>query len=320
MNPSLRFRADRRFRIVQFTDLHWQNGEAEDQRTRGLMEAVIGAERPDLVVLTGDVLEGRQCRDPAASWRQAVEPVEAAGIPWTAVFGNHDDEGSLDRGELMEVQRELPHCLSEPGPAEVSGTGNFVLPVQAAAGDGLAAALYFLDSGSYAPKGLGRYDWIRRDQVDWYVASSGELRRQYAAGGRHGALPALAFFHIPLPEFDEVWDFHPCRGHKYEAVYCPALNTGFFAAMREVGDVLGTFVGHDHVNDFEGRLHGMRLCYGRATGYHTYGRDGFARGARVIELREGEREFETWLRFDDGSIVTDPPKHLPETRRVMSES
>ena len=42
-----------------------------------------------------------------------------------------DDEGLVDRAELMAVQRECAHCLSEPGPAEVSGTGNFVLPVQA---------------------------------------------------------------------------------------------------------------------------------------------------------------------------------------------
>ncbi len=40
---------------------------------------------------------------------------------------------------------------------------------------------------------------------------------------------------------------------------------------------MGTFVGHDHVNDFVGDLYGIRLCYGRATGFNTYGRQGFTR-------------------------------------------
>src|SRR5688572_3509865 len=111
LRPTLRFRPDGRFVIAQFTDLHWNNGEPEDLRTRALMEAVLAAEQPDLAVLTGDVLEGKRCRNPAASWREAVGPLEERGVPWAAVFGNHDDEGPLDRAELMAVQRESAHCL-----------------------------------------------------------------------------------------------------------------------------------------------------------------------------------------------------------------
>ena len=38
----------------------------------------------------------------------------------------------------------------------------------------------------------------------------------------------LRFFHIPIPEYDEVWDFHTCYGMKYENVCAPQVNTGFF--------------------------------------------------------------------------------------------
>jgi hypothetical protein len=92
-----------------------------------------------------------------------------------------------------------------------------------------------------------------------------------------------------------------------------------FAAMHEMGDVMGVFVGHDHVNDFIGDLHGIRLAYGRATGYNTYGRQGMARGARVIRLVEGEQDFTTWLRLEGGEKVTQQPAHAPEGRRVLSE-
>jgi hypothetical protein len=117
--------------------------------------------------------------------------------------------------------------------------------------------------------------------------------------------------HIPLPEYDQVWRVRPCFGNKLEGVSSPSLNSGFFSALFETATVMGVFAGHDHLNDYEGDLHGIRLCYGRAGGFNCYGREGFLRGARLIRLREGARHFDTWLYLEDGSRVTDPPRHDP---------
>ena len=322
---SLRFRPDGSFTIVQLTDVHWHNGEPEDLRSRRLIERILDAERPDLVALTGDIVGGYDSRDPADAYRQVVAPIEARAIPWASVFGNHDDEGNLSRLDLLAVKQSCAWCLTERGPEDVTGVGNYVLRVRSREDDSLAAALYWLDSGSYNSHGVGDYAWIAWDQIAWYRAASRTLGAEYAASANRGPaggrprLPALVFFHIPLPEFDEVWEQYPCRGFRYEPVCGPTLNSGFFAAVIEAGDVLGAFVGHDHVNDFEGELHGIRLCYGRASGHSPYGRDGFQRGARVIRLREGERSFETWLRLDDGSIVSDPPAHEPRGHALNEE-
>jgi hypothetical protein len=78
-----------------------------------------------------------------------------------------------------------------------------------------------------------------------------------------------------------------------------------------MGGVMGTFAGHDHINDYWGELHGIKLCYGRATGYNTYGKEGFPRGVRIIRLWQGEYSFETWLRLEDGSVISQQPEHLP---------
>ncbi|MNC34498.1 hypothetical protein D3C75_829330 [compost metagenome] len=86
--------------------------------------------------------------------------------------------------------------------------------------------------------------------------------------------------------------------------------------MAELGHTLGVFVGHDHVNDYWGELHGIRLCYGRASGHNTYGREGFPRGARMIRLYEGERRLDTWLRLEDGTKVTKQLRHEPENARL----
>jgi hypothetical protein len=318
--PKLRFRPDGTFVIVQLTDIHWHNGEPEDQRSRALIERVLDAERPDLVALTGDVVGGYDSRDPADALRQAVAPLLARGVPWAMVFGNHDDEGYLSRLDLLRVQQELPLCLTQRGPETLTGVGNYVLRLASARGPALAAALYFLDSGSYTSTGPGGYAWIAPDQIAWYRRQAQSLARAYAQAPpgvpRAERLPALAFFHLPLPEYEDVWDCEPCVGLKYEPVCCPALNSGFFTALVEAGDVMGTFVGHDHVNDFTGERYGVRLCYGRAGGYSSYGCEGMPRGARVIRLSEGQRTFDTWLRLDDGTVPAAGPPHLPAGRRA----
>ncbi|MCC6454565.1 MAG: metallophosphoesterase family protein [Caldilineaceae bacterium] len=314
MPPELRVRPDDTFTIVQFTDTHFTATEPTDEQTAALMTRILEAERPDLVMLTGDVIDGGRCTDPAEAWRLALSPVVAQELPWAAVFGNHDDEGRLDRAALMAVQQGIPGCLSEPGPGHLSGVGNYVLKVLAAQGDQAVAHLYCLDSHAYSKTGVGKYGWIERDQIAWYLQTARELAE--ANGG--AKLPALAFFHIPLPEYHEVWDYHPCYGVKYEEIAAPFVNSGFFAALHEAGDVLGTFVGHDHINDFVGDLYGIRLCYGRATGYNTYGRAGMARGARVIRLTKGVCAFSTWLRLEGGEVISEQPLHAPEGTRTLS--
>jgi hypothetical protein len=308
--PGLRFRRDGRFTIVQLTDLHWSNGDGADARTRALVDEVLRAERPDLVALTGDVVSGSEAKDPCRAWHEVADLVEAHGAPWAAVFGNHDHEGRATREQMLRAQRRRRLCLTRRGPRDVTGVGNYVLRVRSSRSRKLAAALYFLDSGAYDDLGVGSYAWIARDQIAWYLKTSSRLGREFAKPSFK--LPALAFFHIPLPEWDEVWRTQVCRGRRHEPVCSPAVNSGFFAALVEAGDVMGAFCGHDHVNDYEGTLHGIRLGYGRATGFGEYGRKGFPRGARVFRLREGERQFETWVRVEGGRVVR-PPVHRPRS-------
>lgn len=267
---------------MQLTDLHLGTSLATDRRTRALIERVLASVAPDLVVLTGDILEGRRAADPLAALRFGLGPILERRLPWAPILGNHDDEGRVGRRRLFGMMRSLPGCLGAAGPAGVSGVGNYVLRVRGR--DARPAfRLYMFDSHAYAPPGLGTYAWIRADQIAWYRRSRADRR-----------IPALAFLHIPLPEWEVAWrEGWDRRGQRHEAACCPAVNSGLFAAFLERGDVIGAFCGHDHRNDYAATLHGIRLAYGRATGHGGYGRPGFPRGARVIELREGVRGFET---------------------------
>lgn len=324
MKRKLTFREDGTFKIVQFSDTELVDEfdydpetPAYDVATLRTMEAIIHAERPDLVVFCGDVIASNRARDPLKSMRTAVSIVERLGVNWAAVFGNHDSEGSVPRKAMHEEQLKYPYNVALEDPKDVSGAGNYVLSVHDERGEP-AAALYFLDSGDYPAKGspVGGYAWIGRDQIDWYTKQSREFTRRN--GGN--PLPALAFFHIPLPEYNEVWDFHVCRGYRYDGCCSsPQINSGFFAAMVEMGDVMGTFVGHDHANDFVGELHGIKLCYGRSTRYVSFidgvRKDLMPVGARVIQLKAGERKFDTWIRDCEGNAVMEQPEHWPEGRK-----
>jgi hypothetical protein len=70
-----------------------------------------------------------------------------------------------------------------------------------------------------------------------------------------------------------------------------------FAAMFEMQDIFGAFVGHDHDNDFIGQYRGIALAYGRAAGVDTYG--ALPKGGRIIDLYEGQKCFDTWIIDED---------------------
>lgn len=308
MTRTLKYNADGQFKIVQFTDLHWGDDEANNRLARVLMDQVLAEERPDLVVVTGDVIEEGSCTNPRESMRQAVEAMEESGTPWALVFGNHDAEAAITREDLMPYLEEVRYGLTQRGPKTITGVGNYVLQVEGRNGE-TDLALFFIDSGDYyADPKVGGYATIARNQIDWFARESEAL----AAANGGTPVPALAFFHIPLPEYAEVWKTQVCYGTKSEPVCCARLNSGMFAAMVEAGNVIGTFAGHDHSNDYWGELHGISLCYGRKTGYNNYMIPGMLKGARIITIEEGKRGFRSWLRLENGETVMEQPEHQPE--------
>lgn len=305
---TLRFNSQGTFKIVQFTDLHCHDGDAQDERTYRLLHSVLANERPDFVVFTGDVIESTACTHPIEAFRKVVRCVDDACTPWAVVFGNHDAEtGDFDNADLLNAVLDLPYCRAQRGPADVHGVGNYRLDVLSPDGVEVDHALFFFDSGRYAPPRIGGYDWVHIEQIEWYRQASDDLAKR--AGH---VVPALAFFHIPFPEYRDVWEMAVCYGNKLESVCSPQLNTGLFAAMVEQGDVTGVFVGHDHLNDYWGEWFGVRLCYGLKSGYHNYPSDEtFNRGARVIELKAGDGTFSSWLRFEDGRVLAEQAEHKP---------
>ena len=300
-SQDLKFGEDKKFKIVQFTDVHWKADSIASEEAGERMGEVLDAEKPDLVIFTGDVIFGKPADK---SMRRALEPTIKRGIPFAVTFGNHDDELGMSRKELYDFIKDMPGNLTSTIEG-LSGVTNFILPVKALDGSKDAALLYVFDSHSYATlKGIKGYGWIKHDQVQWYIDESKKFTE--ANGGT--PLTALSFFHIPLPEFHEAVQNEGSFliGTRKEKACAPEINSGLFAAMKEAGDVLGVFVGHDHVNDYAVSWKGIMLCYGRFTGGKTVYHDmPGGNGARIIELPEGVRQFRSWIRLKDGQVINE---------------
>lgn len=294
--PELRFNEDGTFKILQITDLHWDESDENNPKAISkLIKDMSDAENPDLIVATGDVVTSDDARK---GWEHLTSVFAEIGIPYAITMGNHDPE-FMDRNSIFDILATQPLSLAEKGPEDVTGVGNYILEVKASDGsDKTNALLYCFDSGDYSPDRAeyGYYDWFERDQIEWYEEQS----QKYTAANGGKPLPALSFFHIALPEYNYIADYERF-GEWHELICSPNLNTGMFKSMKMMGDVMGTFIGHDHSNDFIGKYWDIALAYGRRT-QDDY--DEVENGGRIIVLKEGERRFETYVRTADKKEYT----------------
>ncbi|XP_014499101.1 probable inactive purple acid phosphatase 29 [Vigna radiata var. radiata] len=332
---KLRFGENGQFKILQIADLHYANGKTthcldvlrsqyascSDLNTTAFIQRIILAEKPNLIVFTGDNIFGHDASDPAKSMDEAFAPAIASNIPWVAVLGNHDQEGSLSRKGVMKYIAGMKNTLSIVNPPDVhiiNGYGNYNLEVGGVKGTDFenksVLNLYFLDSGDYSKVPfIPGYGWIKPSQQLWFRRTSKKLRKAYMNGPvpQKEPAPGLAYFHIPLPEYAK-FDSSNFTGVKQEGISSASVNSGFFTTLVESGDVKAVFTGHDHVNDFCGKLTGINLCYAGGFGYHAYGKAGWSRRARVVVVSlektenghwEDVKSVKTWKRLDDQNLT-----------------
>lgn len=259
---------DGRFKILQVSDAHLSTGTGvcrdaidasgnpipnceADPRTLDFVETVLDDEKPDLVVLTGDQIEGPLAPDSQSAIFKIAAPLIERSIPYAAIFGNHDDEGalSLSRTAQMGLMQTLPFSLSQLGPESVDGVGNYYVEVL---GHGpsqpSAITLYMLDTHGLSPdeKHYPGYDWLKQSQIDWFRSTAQGLKKAHAKYNRIHM--NLAFIHIPLPEYAEG-GLIVAAGNSTEGVTAPGFNSHFYDALAEEG-VVAVGCGHDHVNDY----------------------------------------------------------------------
>jgi hypothetical protein len=295
---KISFNKDGLLKIVQFTDVHYIYNNPKADTTLLNIKRTLDAENPDLIIFTGDVVTGKPVKE---GWNVITRFAIERKIPFAVTLGNHDDEQGTTRTELEKLITSYPYNINVASSSQADGVLNNVIPVYGSDNNmKIKALLYTFDSGSYSMiKDINGYGWISPCIIEWYRQQS----IRYTIQNNFQPLPALAFFHIPLPEYRLAFDDVKNKriGNKTENECSPALNSGMFLAIKEMGDIMGTFVGHDHVNNYLVNYYDIALAYGQFSGWKTtYAAP--INGARIIVLKENKREFETWIRTLDGNI------------------
>ncbi|KAL2255360.1 hypothetical protein VTK26DRAFT_3526 [Humicola hyalothermophila] len=339
VKPAPRIADNGRFKIVQLADLHlstgtghcrdavpedWNGHKCEaDPRTLEFVGRVLDDEKPNLVVLSGDQVNGDSAPDVQTAIFKYAQLLIERKIPYVSIFGNHDDEGSMSRAEQMELVETLPYSLSRAGPEDIDGVGNYYIEVLAKGSSGHSAiTVYLLDTHSYSPneRKYPGYDWLKKNQIDWFRNTAQGLKKKHKEYTHHHM--DVAFIHIPIPEY--VSPNLTLVGDWKEPSTAPQYNSGFYDALVDEGVVMVS-CGHDHVNEYCGLSYttprqpgedgdgdgdntpaspengrpALWMCHAGGAGFGGYaGYGGFVRKIRVFDFDTNEGRITTWKRAE----------------------
>lgn len=317
--------ADRDLKILQLTDIHIGGSfglNKSDLQSVNAVAAMVKAEKPDLVVVTGDISFPSPFRLSCFNNQYAstifASLMTELDVYWTLTFGNHDaeDYSIYDRKEMAEFysSEEWTKCLFQMGDEDLEGFGNSVIKVKNSDGV-ITQALFTIDTNDYeGPLGTGGYANIDRTQIDWYKATCEKLdaeNKTFIENGfdgdkkvelqeKFGSVKSLVFLHIPPVEYEYAWNEFSENGYKDtenvkyyygtlgENVCHPENDDDFFETVLDCNSTKGIFCGHDHINNFSLDYKGVRLTYGMSVDFAAYrGIDklGTQRGCTVITLK-----------------------------------
>ena len=287
--------------VLQLSDTQICNwGDLNEWCYKYVRETVEGT-RPDLIILTGDLVYGRY--DPnGALLKGLINFMETLDIPWAPVFGNHDNE-SLKGVDWQCAQLEAAeNCLFKQG--DVTGNGNYSVGIEQS-GE-LLRVFYMMDSNGcgapmidqdgnptvpdYGTNEVKIQQGFSRDQVRWYTQ---EINAIHAVDSD---VKISMAYHIQQKIFEKAFKkYDEYDGITTESALNHPLNldkmatadeTDFgylgrpikggwdndytiFNGMKELG-VDSIFVGHEHCNSSSIVYEGVRLQYGQKSS--TYDR------------------------------------------------
>ncbi len=278
---------------------YWQP-EYIDAQCLNHIRSVVTQAQPDLIMITGDVVYG-EFDDSGRILDLFCHFMDSLRIPWTFVFGNHDNEST--RGVTWQCERYMrsEYCIFAPG--HVTGHSNFIIALTQ---NGTPMRiLYMIDSngcGNAAAPAVPCAAGCHPDQVAWLEQAAGGI--QTACGGM---VPGFACFHIPCAEFMEGLQskgYWPQDGGLTIGVTVPAKDGdfgccakafGFSMLPRDMASIFarmgvdGVFVGHEHCANTSVRYKNIRWTFGLKTGQYDSHIQGQT-GGTLITLDPAEPE------------------------------
>lgn len=276
---KLKYNDKNKFRILQMTDLHIgpNLNEENNIKTFKLIDNSIKKLKPDLIVITGDIIWSDEIQKTNDIFSEVVKKLDSYKIPIAITYGNHDSEKFITRDELRKIECNIENLVNKENNFIYKNGENFCIEIYDNMENQIENILYMFDSGDYSDLDMKGYDYISFEQINWFREISSKYKRKL--GKRD-----IVFMHIPIPEYWNVIDnlISGVCNETNDTISAPYINTGLFTSMYMNGEVEAMFCGHDHDNNFLAEYHGIKLGFGNVTGYNCYGE--LPRGVRVIDL------------------------------------
>lgn len=331
------------FKILVLSDTQDDHHPAADMLN--LISRSIEAEKPDLIIFTGDLVEDNRFgisfaddeplregvvvrNDAEKTYDNVVKASDAvfsvfqkSGIPFAIAQGNNDHKVDMTNAQWLELYSRYSNNLTCDMSEDEEGRIDYNLMINTSGGEP-AFNLWLMDTGRHG---------ISEDSISWYREKSAEITRDN--GGE--PVPAFVFQHIQVPDvgnlFEECSPFDEgargkggkfyrlnkdiSRGIPFYA-WAPCEPSEEFTAWKEQGDIIGAYFGHQHVEGFTGTVDGIELGF-------TYGSE-FAKtgpyGYRVITLKEDDiRNYENDVYTYEGSVKNGDWRFEKENGRGYTE-
>lgn len=254
------------FTILLFSDTHF-GSETDLEDALHLLEAEINDAKAkgkvDLMVFDGDNFSNAT----KSIVERSIRFIDSQNIPFAMTYGNHDTQGDYDRFYIASKLRQARHSVFvDYDDDNIYGNANYYIDLMQ--DDSAKYRLFILDSNSYVQHGFTiRYDIIHDDQ----------LTHMEDITQAEGKVPSLAFYHIPVYEFDDAYKAYEKKeidgkGKNREKVCYGYRRNDAFIRMKNNGTI-GMFVGHDHINDSTLIYQDVLLAYAMKSTEEIYHND-----------------------------------------------
>ena len=273
-------------RLSQGEEAYWKKDKKEERCFRHIREVVEGT-HPDLILIAGDMVYGEFDHDGSA-FVSFVEFMEAFGIPWAPVFGNHETESRMGADWQCEQLHKAQNCLFKQ--RTLTGNGNYTVGIKQ--GDELIRVFYMMDSNSGYPSEKSKSNGHSQhkagfgiDQIEWFTNDVANIK---------SISPNTKFsfmFHIPIHAFELAFEKYGYTRDRSSGVFPIVIdqmdNTGkdfgvilypidrfdedntIYQSFKDLG-VDSIFVGHDHEVSAGVSFEGIRFQFGlKSTTYDS---------------------------------------------------
>lgn len=270
---SLNTRHGDSFKILQVSDVLFRCSDdtaavLNEFQTKHFISDVITREWPDLVVITGNFLDGQNSLDYQTCIMKLVQPMIRLKIPYVFTLGTSDHSRFATGSQIRDFLSNLPFCINKASSLEghTAMTASFKT--------GADVVVYAFDS--FQPIN------------PFLMEHSAYKHYKYA----------LAFRHLPIPEYRPEGMFPIIGQYNEQSNYKSNLKEEetMHKLLRSF-NVKAMSCGHEHSNDCcLQSLGDMWLCYAGSSGVGIDRANGMEPSVRLFKIDDVHQLITSWKR------------------------